>query len=96
MRLEKDSRKCVTSICSYKARLRRCARICPWNRPDTEPADFRGWDGDIKKISAMWMPGGLSQEANFRTRGDTKKWWFDLRGGRPSVHSQTTRYEILE
>ncbi len=96
-----DSRKCVTfNMFNTKGGVcGRCARICPWNRPDTEPADFRAWDGDIKKIIAdVDARAAYLRKRNFRDeREDTKKWWFDLEevDGRLFI-PKTTRYEILE
>lgn len=77
-----DFKKCVSfgmfnkvgSVCG------RCTKVCPWNRPDSEPHHFASWDGD---------PAYLYQSVNARAKRlyrdgfvdpteMTNKWWFDL------------------
>ena len=96
-----DSKKCFSfhvvnkngSVCGL------CTRICPWNRPNSMPEDFKGWDGDLKKLfsdvdaRAKWL-----QKHNFRDEREfTGKWWFDLEeiDGRITIPA-STHYEVIE
>ena len=75
-------RNCMTGVLTnkYGNICERCAKVCPWNRPQSRPEDFLDWDGD---------PGFLhdsvnSQAQRLRANGFrepeeyTDKWWFPL------------------
>jgi ferredoxin len=95
-----DAKKCAIhnsinksgSVCGH------CTRICPWNRPNTNPSDFKDWDGDIKKlISDVNDRAAYLVEHDFRDeREETQKWWFDMEeiDGR-LVIPESTRYEAI-
>jgi len=77
-----DYRKCITGALTnrYGNICQRCAKICPWNRPDNKPEDFRGWDGDIKFLYDSVNRQADRLRANgFREPEEyTDKWWFPL------------------
>ena len=77
-----DYEKCATLALMNKrgGSCGRCALMCPWNRPDSEPHDFKDWDGDIDKLYASVNARAEYLRANnFVTEeSKTKKWWFDL------------------
>jgi len=58
----------------------RCAKLCPWNRPDSRPEDFRSWNGDLSVLfDAVNRTRAAREAADFiepQERGD--KWWFPL------------------
>ena len=75
-----DERKCAIhcttnnhgNICG------RCVKICPFNRPDSNPEDFKNWDGDLNFIydsvnkRRLWL-----EEHNYIDSSEkTDKWWF--------------------
>jgi ferredoxin len=96
-----DAKKCaihnslnkVGSVCGH------CTRICPWNRPNSDPSDFKGWDGDIRKLIAdVDARAAYLRQHRFRDeREDTHKWWFDLEevDGRLII-PKSTSYEVLD
>ena len=58
----------------------RCTKVCPWHRPDMEPRDYAGWDGDL-----AWLHRTVDDQRernvanNFvDPRERTSKWWFRL------------------
>lgn len=58
----------------------RCNKVCPWNRPDTDPKHYAGWQGDMASIvREVDERACYLREHGFedpRERGG--KWWFDL------------------
>ena len=75
-------RNCVTGVMTntYGNICQRCAKVCPWNRPDNKPEDFRAWDGDPE-----FLLGSVNRQADrlrkngFREPEEyTDKWWFPL------------------
>jgi ferredoxin len=58
----------------------RCAKTCPWNRPDNRPEDFRDWGGDLK-----FLYDSVNRQAEHLRKNDfvepdeyMNKWWFPL------------------
>jgi ferredoxin len=58
----------------------RCTKVCPWHRPDMDPRDYAGWDGDL-----AWLHKTVDDQrekliaSNFvDPRERTNKWWFRL------------------
>ena len=56
----------------------RCTKVCPWHRPDMEPRDYQGWDGNLE-----WLHKTVDEQRernianNFvDPREYTNKWWF--------------------
>ncbi|MEM3551925.1 MAG: reductive dehalogenase domain-containing protein [Candidatus Bathyarchaeia archaeon] len=58
----------------------RCAKVCPWHRPNTDPRDFANWDGDIAKLHKYVNEQRQKLiNNNFVDPAEkTDKWWFDL------------------
>jgi hypothetical protein len=95
-----DAKKCaiynsinkIGSVCGH------CTRICPWNRPHTDPCDFKDWDGDIKRLFVdADARAAYLREHNFRDElEDTHKWWIDLEeiDGR-LVIPKSTKYGVI-
>lgn len=59
----------------------RCAKLCPWTRPDCRPEDFETWDGDLKYLidsvdrQAKW----LEEHDYVHPDENCRKWWFPMR-----------------
>jgi ferredoxin len=75
----------------------RCAKTCPWNRPDNRPEDFRAWDGDLKYLyDSVNRQAERMQADGFVDPGEYKnKWWLPLeyKGGKV-VEAPEFDYEI--
>jgi epoxyqueuosine reductase len=58
----------------------RCTKVCPWHRPDMEPRDYVGWDGDLKWLYQTVEEQKRCNIANnyVDPREYTRKWWFRL------------------
>jgi ferredoxin len=58
----------------------RCAKTCPWNRPDNRPEDFRDWDGNLNFLyDSVNRQAKHMRENNFIEPTELKnKWWFPL------------------
>lgn len=58
----------------------KCTTLCPWNRPDSMPGDFKDWDGDVKFLhDSAKARADYLRECNFETEDyKTRRWWFDL------------------
>jgi len=75
-------RNCMTGVLTnrYGNICERCAKVCPWNRPDNRPEDFRGWDGDpaflydsVNRQAERLRANGFREPEEY-----TDKWWFPL------------------
>jgi ferredoxin len=57
-----------------------CAKVCPWNRPDNRPEDFRDWDGNLQYLyDSVNRQAQHMREHNFVEPEELKnKWWFPL------------------
>jgi ferredoxin len=57
-----------------------CTKMCPWNRPDNRPEDFRDWNGDLKFIyDSVNRQAKRLRDNNFVDPDEfTNKWWFPL------------------
>lgn len=77
----------------------RCTRVCPWNRPDSTPADLKDWDGDLKTLY-----DSVNARAEFLRAHDlhdpeeeTDKWWFDIeKVNGKFVIPKNSEYTLLE
>ncbi|MDW7740581.1 MAG: reductive dehalogenase domain-containing protein [Bacillota bacterium] len=77
-----DKEKCIRfsrlnkkgSVCG------KCTRLCPWNRPDSQPHHFTSWDGDINEFyKSINKRADLLRKNNYIDPSEyTQKWWFDL------------------
>jgi ferredoxin len=58
----------------------RCAKVCPWNRPDVSPDHYKNWDGDMLKIiDEVNQQAKRMKEQNYVHESEnTHKWWLDL------------------
>ncbi len=58
----------------------RCAKTCPWNRPDNRPEDFKGWDGDLGFLyDSVERQAKHLRENNFVEPEELEnKWWLPL------------------
>ena len=59
----------------------RCTKVCPFNRPDGTPEQFRGWDGDLDYLYRLVNE---QRDKNIKNacedpKEKTGKWWFPLR-----------------
>lgn len=83
----------------YGAGCGRCTRVCPWNRPDSMPSDFKNWDGNLQ-----FLYDSVNARAKFLREHDlhdpeeqTSKWWFDLeQADGKFVIPKRTEYTILD
>lgn len=59
----------------------RCTKVCPFNRPDGTPEQFRGWDGDLDYLYRLVneQRDKNIQNACEDPKEKTGKWWFPLR-----------------
>lgn len=58
----------------------RCAKTCPWNRPDNRPEDFRDWDGSLSYLYESVNRQAEHMRANDFVEPDEhkNKWWLPL------------------
>jgi ferredoxin len=58
----------------------RCTKICPWNRPDNRPEDFRNWNGNLKHLyDSVNRQAQRLRDNDFVEPDELKnKWWFPL------------------
>ncbi len=58
----------------------RCTKMCPFNRPDNRPEDFKNWDGDLKYIyDSVERQAKRLRDNDFIEPAEHKnKWWFPL------------------
>ena len=58
----------------------RCTKLCPWNRPDNRPEDFRNWDGNLGFLyDSVNRQAQRMKDNNFIDPDEfTGKWWFPL------------------
>ena len=77
-----DRKKCVLYCVNHPHGdiCQRCTKVCPFNRPDVGPADFRNWDGDLSKLYAQVETRRAQMEAcGYQERKEkTGKWWLPL------------------
>ena len=75
-------KNCVTGVMTnkYGNICQRCAKVCPWNRLDNRPEDFREWDGSLGYLYDSVNHQAERLRANgFREPEEyTNKWWFPL------------------
>ena len=77
----------------------RCAKVCPWNRPDSMPGDFKDWDGDLNYLyNSVNSRAAYLKEHDFVDEEYSKrKWWFDLVENREGelVIPESSKYTVL-
>jgi len=73
---------CLTGIHTNKIGniCERCTKICPWNRPDSGPEEFKGWDGDSAYLHRLADARAeeLKKNAYRDPQEYTDKWWLPL------------------
>ena len=77
-----DRKKCVLYCVNHPHGdiCQRCTKVCPFNRPDVGPADFKDWDGDLSKLYEQVEARRVQMENyNYQEPEEqTGKWWFPL------------------
>ena len=75
-------KSCVTAVLTRETGgiCQRCTKVCPWNRRDNKPEDFRGWNGDLKFLydSVERQKQHLIKHNYVEPEELTNKWWFPL------------------
>jgi len=77
----------------------RCVSLCPWNRPDSTPKDFEGWDGDVQFLyDSVNRQAQFLKEHNYIHPDEShKKWWFPLQWDKDRyVEAPEWNYSIHE
>jgi ferredoxin len=88
MRWNTDGTKCALGVIGNPVGniCQRCSKVCPWNRRDNSPEDFRTWDGSVEALhESVRRQAKLREENNFVEPEEfSEKWWFPLvrEGGR--------------
>lgn len=79
---KQDSRRCfVANQMNRTGQIcQRCAKLCPWNRSDSRPEDFRDWDGDLRYLyDSVERQKQRRIDQNFIDERElSEKWWFPL------------------
>ena len=94
-------KNCITGFMANKTGniCQRCTKVCPWNRIDNKPENFRDWDGDIKYLYDSVNHQAERLRANgFREPEEyTNKWWFPLLySGNDLIEAPEFDYAILD
>jgi len=80
MKWNADGNKCALGVLSNSVGniCQRCTKVCPWNRRDNQPADFKDWDGSnealhasVKRQAEKLCENGYTEPEEF-----LEKWWF--------------------
>ena len=96
-----DERKCA-SFCvlnKYGNICGRCAKICPWNRPNSTPRDFESWDGSIESLylDVDRQAEKIKRDGFVHQTERTRKWWFDFEEiDNEYVIPETTKKQFIE
>lgn len=82
MKWNTDSSKCALGVLNnkYGNICQRCAKVCPWNRRDNQPIDFKNWDGSIETLHSSVNNQVERLQENKYTEPEEfhEKWWFPL------------------
>ena len=82
MKWPHDGVRCATGVITNKVGniCQRCTKTCPWNRRDSSPECFAGWDGDIKSLHDSVNTQALLRRENkfVEPEEHSEKWWFPL------------------
>lgn len=65
----------------------RCTKVCPFNRPDGTPEQFKDWDGNLDYLYRLVEEQRARMEAcGYEAPAEkTGKWWLPLRQGQGGV-----------
>lgn len=79
-KMDYEKHSLLAVVDPYTSSCGRCTNICPWNRPDSTPEDFKDWDGSIEALhKSVDARAKYLREHNFESEtSQTDKWWFDL------------------
>jgi len=82
-----DAEKCVVATANQEkgSNCFVCIMMCPWTRPETTPADFKSWDGNVDTLIAAADARADELRANGFIRSDApgSKWWLDTADDTP-------------
>jgi reductive dehalogenase len=96
-----DEKKCASFavLNKYGNICGRCAKVCPWNRPNSTPKDFENWDGSIESLysDVNRQSEEIKRHGFVHDTERTQKWWFDFEEvDNELVIPQTTKQHFLE
>lgn len=99
MRWKHDGVRCATGVITNTVGniCQRCTKICPWNRRDSGPEIFKGWDGNIQTLhDDVNRQAALRRKNGFvEPEEHLEKWWFPLmRDGGAIVEAPEFDYEL--
>ena len=99
MKWPHDGVRCATGVITNKVGniCQRCTKICPWNRRDSSPESFAGWDGDIGTLhDSVNRQAQMRRENGFvEPEEHSEKWWFPLmRDGNEIVEAPEFDYDL--
>ncbi|MDW7730660.1 MAG: reductive dehalogenase [Bacillota bacterium] len=79
-KMDPDKCACFAILNKKGSVCGRCTKVCPWNRPGTEPHTYTDWDGNLNRLyDEVDKQASLIRSRNYVDPSEkTDKWWFDL------------------